>query len=59
VPTIACVRAIKICIYAGDHPPAHFHARNANGTEAVIAIGNFIMGLRAPLALAKILAPPK
>lgn len=41
MPRIACLGSVSIYIYAGDHPPPHCHARNSDGTEAVIDIESF------------------
>lgn len=38
MPRVALVGSVAIYIYAGDHAPPHFHARNCDSTEAVIEI---------------------
>jgi hypothetical protein len=42
VPTVAVVDGVKILFYAGDHPPAHFHAIFAE-YEAKIAIEDLVV----------------
>lgn len=38
MPTIQRLSACKICIYAADHLPPHFHILANNGNEALVAI---------------------
>jgi hypothetical protein len=57
LPTIIEFDGIKICIYAGDHAPPHFHILFA-GQEALVRISDLSVaeGAIARAALGKALA---
>jgi hypothetical protein len=38
MPVIARLGGCTITMYAGDHPPPHFHVRTRDGREALIVI---------------------
>lgn len=38
MPTIARLRLCTILMYFGDHNPPHFHVRDRQGAEALVAI---------------------
>ena len=38
MPTIQRLPSCKICIYAADHMPPHFHVLARDGSEALVVI---------------------
>jgi Domain of unknown function (DUF4160) len=49
MPTLAKFGSCVITMYAGDHPPPHFHIRANDGGEALVEIASLEI-LRGKLA---------